>query len=262
MKDQIRQHIKARLDATDVSLYPFPHLLVENFWPDEVYKNFHAHDPLIENNDLARPWLKKHNSNNPHYQIRKQIDLYKLMEYPSSEHIDFWRTIHDVLFEDNWYLDQIHQKNQTYFATLYGPMCKENTWYNHVVQEWFVQKHDVGYFIGPHTDRLDRVFTNIWTFAKDDDHHELGTSLYVPQDGDISHGGRHFGFEGFTKVKQMPFAPNCLFVFFKSRFAFHAVDKINKVDETKRYGMQIQVYEKPMREITKDVTDYKTLLDD
>ena len=141
-------------------------------------------------------------------------------------------------------------------------MCKENTWYNHVVQEWFVQKHDVGYFIGPHTDRLDRVFTNIWTFAKDDDHHELGTSLYVPQDGDISHGGRHFGFEGFTKVKQMPFAPNCLFVFFKSRFAFHAVDKINKVDETKRYGMQIQVYEKPMREITKDVTDYKTLLDD
>ena len=211
MKQEIRTHIQQRLNDTDVDLYPFPHLLVQNFWPEDVYDKFHEYDPLIENNDLARPWLKKHNSNNPHYQIRKQIDLYKLMEYPSSEH---------------------------------------------------VQKHDVGYFIGPHTDRLDRVFTNIWTFAKDDEHHDLGTSLYIPKDGDVSHGGRHFGFDGFTKVKQMPFAPNCLFVFFKSRFAFHAVDKINKVDQTKRYGMQIQVYEKPMREITKDVADYKTLLDD
>ena len=77
----------------------------------------------------------------------------------------------------------------------------------------------------------------------------------------MSPGGKHFSFKGFKKVKQIPYKKNCLFVFFKSRWAFHAVEEITSIDSTKRYGMQIQVYEKPFREITPDTQGYETLLD-
>ena len=62
----------------------------------------------------------------------------------------------------------------------------------------------------------------------------------------------------------MSYKPNQLFVFFKSRWCFHAVEKFKEVDETYRYGMQIQVYEPAniFRNITKDTKGYTTLLGD
>ena len=58
----------------------------------------------------------------------------------------------------------------------------------------------------------------------------------------------------------MPYRKNCLFVFFKSRWAFHAVEKIKDIDETLRYGMQLQVRERGLREITEDTAEYQVLL--
>ena len=142
-------------------------------------------------------------------------------------------------------------------------MDEQGSWANKVVQEWFVQTHDKGYFIGPHTDRHDRVFTNIFSLPKDKGYEHLGTSLWQAKPGDLSHGGKHFGFEGFEKVSQMAYQPNQLFVFFKSRWGFHAVEKFEEVDSTMRYGMQIQVYEpsNAFREITSETEGYETLLD-
>tara|TARA_S200000501_G_C20806512_1_gene736405 strand:+ start:588 stop:1361 length:774 start_codon:yes stop_codon:yes gene_type:complete len=251
---QTRNHVQKAIDSVDLELYPFPHAFIENVWPEEVYKMFHTNNPLDSNSELVKPWLKKHSKYNPHYQIRKQIDCYELQD-------EFWKSIQEVLFADNWYAKLIMDKYKTYFATHFGPLCKDNKWLEWVVQEWFVQRHDVDYFIGPHTDRHDRVFTNIFTFPLENTHEHLGTSIYTAGDGDLSPGGKHFGFNGFEKIKQMPYRKNCLFIFFKSRWAFHAVEKIKDIDVTKRYGMQIQVYEKSFNEITPQTEGYETLLD-
>ena len=252
--ENCRTHIANAIDNADLQLYPYPHMFIENVWPDEVYKYFHTFNPLETNSELSKPWLKKHSKNNPHYQIRKQINCYQLED-------KFWRSVQNILFENNWYAKLIKQKYETYFATQFGPLCKNDAWLDWIVQEWFVQHHDIGYFIGPHTDRHDRVFTNIFTLPENNTHEHLGTCIYTASEGDLSPGGKHFSFKGFKKVKQIPYKKNCLFVFFKSRWAFHAVEEITSIDSTKRYGMQIQVYEKPFREITPDTQGYETLLD-
>ena len=61
----------------------------------------------------------------------------------------------------------------------------------------------------------------------------------------------------------MKYIPNQLFVFFKSRWGFHAVEKFNDIDSTSRYGMQIQVYEPghSYREIDENTEGYKVMLD-
>ena len=263
--NRIRNRFENKIKSTEITLTPFPHFQVEDIWPEDVYNGFHEFNPLEQRKGLAKPWLQKHSSSNPHYKIRKQIDLYEVTKH-NQKHPDvqFWNIIQEALFKDNWYARLIGDHFKTYFATQYGPLMDEQgSWAKKLVQEWFVQRHGKGYFIGPHTDRHDRVFTNIFSLPKDKGYEHLGTSLWTAQPGDISYGGKHFGFKGFTKSAQMEYKPNQLFVFFKSRWAFHAVEKFDEVDPTLRYGMQIQVYEpsNAFREITSSTEGYETLLD-
>ena len=263
--NRIRNSLESKIKATEVNLFPFPHFQVENIWPEDIYNCFHEFNPLDKRKGLSKPWLEKHSNSNPHYKIRKQIDLYEVIKaHKKDPDVQFWNIIHQALFKDNWYAKLIGNHFKEFFATQFGPLCDEQgSWTNKIIQEWFVQRHDVNYFLGPHTDRLDRVFTNIFSLPKDKGFEHLGTSLWQAKPGDLSYGGKHFGFKGFEKVAQMAYQPNQLFVFFKSRWAFHAVEKFQEIDSTKRYGMQIQVYEpsNAFRDISASTEGYETLLD-
>lgn len=264
--NRIRKSFEEKIKATEITLFPFPHFQVENIWPDDIYQGFFEFNPLEKRKGLAKPWLSKYDEKNPQYKIRKQIDLYQVIEADKKHpDVQFWNIVHEALFKDQWYAKLIGNHFKEYFAVQYGPLMDEQgSWAKKVVQEWFVQKHDKGYFIGPHTDTKERVFTNIFSLPKDKGYEHLGTSLWQASPNDLSYGGKHFGFKGFKKVAQMAYQPNQLFVFFKSRWAFHAVEKFEEVDSTMRYGMQIQVYEPghAFREITSKTAGYETTLTD
>ena len=260
---KIRQHIQQAVENAKLELYPFPHMFIENAWPNSIYEQIQKHNLLEQNSEQAKSWLAKHSSTNPQYKIRKQIDLHDIKKSSRDDEAHrFWKNIHDVILKDGWYLKLINKKYAIYFATHFGPLCRDDAWTDDrwTVKDFFVQRHDIDYYIGPHTDTDDRVFTNIWTFPKENTHENIGTALYTAMPGDLSPGGRHYGWKNFSKQAQMPFRKNCLFVFFKSRWAFHAVEKLTDIDETKRYGMQLQVRERGLREITEDTSEYQVLL--
>ena len=261
--ERIRKHLQQAVENARLELYPFPHMLIENAWPEDIYEQIQKHNLLDKYAEQTKSWLEKHTSTNPQYKIRKQIDLHDIKQATNNDEArQFWGTIYDAILGDGWYLKLINKKYATYFATHFGPLCKDDAWVDDrwTVKDFFVQRHDIDYFIGPHTDTDDRVFTNIWTFPKENTHEHLGTALYTAMAGDLSPGGRHYGWKSFSKQAQMPYRKNCLFVFFKSRWAFHAVEKIKDIDETKRYGMQLQVRERGLREITEDTPEYQVLL--
>lgn len=86
-----------------------------------------------------------------------------------------------------------------------------------------------GYAIGPHTDSDVRILSAIFYLAKDDNHPELGTSLYVPKKkGFTCKGGPHHDREGFRKIKTIPYKPNTAFVFLKTDNSFHGVEKTKR----------------------------------
>ena len=108
----------------------------------------------------------------------------------------------------------------------------------------FVQRHEAGYHIGPHTDAPHRVFTCIFAFADGPGYEAHGTQFVRPSDqlvrcwGDLHH--EHHDFEVATVAK---YVPNNFVVFFKTRHSFHSVARISQELPNQRYGMQLAYYE-------------------
>jgi hypothetical protein len=49
MIDDIRSHIEARIEAAELEKSPFPHLIIENFFPDDVFRRILVYNPFKMN---------------------------------------------------------------------------------------------------------------------------------------------------------------------------------------------------------------------
>ena len=255
---RIRDHIQQRMQQAQLHNDPFLHFDIDDFWPTDIYEKMIAFNLFQQSNLKAQPWLSKYSNTNPNYALRTQIMLSSCR--PGNEVEEFWILIRRVLLEDNWYVNLVANRMEQFFSHMYGANFADGTYHRFLVPELFLQQHRENYFIGPHTDKHDRVFTNIWNLAADDEWPQLGTSLYKPQDPELwCPGGRHYDFDKFIKVKQVRYRPNSLFIFFKTRYCFHAVDPFEQVDPNRRFGMQLQVYEKQVQPIA-DNERYRRLL--
>ena len=113
-------------------------------------------------------------------------------------------------------------------------------------RQLFIQRHEPGYYIGPHTDIPTRIFTCIFAFADRDEFEEYGTELIAPKNEMIRcWGSNHYSTEDFVVKKVVPYKPNNFLLFFKTRQSFHAVREIDETVPNQRYGMQFQYYEPP-----------------
>jgi hypothetical protein len=71
------------------------------------------------------------------------------------------------------------------------------------------------------------VISLLFYLPEDDTRPHLGTSVYIPKDGQFRcPGGPHHSFDGFERVYAMPYVPNTLFAFPKNDHCFHAVEPI------------------------------------
>lgn len=92
-----------------------------------------------------------------------------------------------------------------------------------------------GYMISPHTDTPQKLFSLLFYCPVDDTHPELGTSFYAPKGEAPRAAGQfdawcyhdaapHRPFEDYEKIATMPYMPNALFGFVRTRHSFHAVE--------------------------------------
>ncbi len=251
----LREHIAARLSGRTVEPFPSPHLVVNEFFPDDVYRQILAQNPFAENR--GREWItasemKKRRQSTP-YDHRKQIDLKgDFVAAPESK--AFWKTLSDALLGDDWFAKLIYRTYPTYFELRFGEAVLDSTFWSELRNTMFVQRHEAGYHIGPHTDSPHRVFTCIFAFADEPGYDELGTQFVRPRDrrvrcwGDLHHA--HDDFEVATIAK---YIPNNFVVFFKTRQSFHSVKHIAREIPNQRYGMQLAYYE-PHEGIFRDLS--------
>ncbi len=72
-------------------------------------------------------------------------------------------------------------------------------------------------------------------YRADDSSSELGTALYLPKDRSfISEGGPHLEFEDFDHVMSVPYAPNVMASFPKTKACFHGVEPVKGREQTAR----------------------------
>lgn len=248
-KDAIRSHIEQRFAAVPLELAPFPHLILEDFFPEAVYEQILAYNPFKYSG--GKEWISKRmvrlrRLNATPYELRKQIELDR-EEAPTGpdEAVAFWRTIEQVFTDDDWFLKLVYAKFPVFFQLRFGDVQHEELW-PLLRTELFLQRHDPGYSIGPHTDISTRIFTCIFSFADRPGFDEYGTLLMRHRDRMARcWGDTHHAFEDFETVKVAPYRPNNFLLFFKTRQSFHAVPHITEDVPNQRYGMQFQLYEPP-----------------
>jgi len=241
MREQIRKHVESKFEAASLDPSPFPHLIIENFFPDDVFNRIVEYNPFKSN--IGVEWLEKKKSNHvtsrTPYHARKQINFH--VDQPFTAPVDqraFWDDLKGCFLGDDWFPALVQAKYPTFFRLRFGDLVDEPDFYQLFRRELFVQRHEPGYYIGPHTDIPTRVFTCIFSFATAPGYEEYGTQLLAPKDRmERCWGADHYGPEGFTVKKVAPYSPNNFLLFFKTRQSFHAVRDINDRVPNQRYRM-------------------------
>lgn len=249
MLNVIRNHIETKVSQATLEISPFPHLIIENFFPDDVYKDILRFNPFKAN--YGKEWLDRSQSarvsSKTPYFARKQINFHRNDEFdaPATEQA-FWKNIKDCFLLDNWFERLIFKKYPEYFTLRFGDLTQAPDFFQLLNKELFLQRHEPGFYIGPHTDIPSRIFTCIFAFAESEGFEEYGTQMLVHKDRLARCWGcDHYAPDDFIVKKIAPYKPNNFFLFFKTRQSFHSVRAITEEVPNQRYGMQFQFWEQP-----------------
>jgi hypothetical protein len=256
--DRIRRHIEARFASESVTVSPFPHMVIEDFFPADVFDRILAYNPFRANQ--GREWQGRAASaevtSRTPYHARKQINFHAGDPFDAPpEQQAFWTVLSDTFLKDEWFERLVYSRYADYFEIRFGDLMQDEDCFRLFRKEVFLQRHEPGYYIGPHTDIPTRVFTCIFSFADRPGFEEYGTELCVPKDRLARcWGNDHYAPEDFIVRKIAPYRPNNFLLFFKTRHSFHAVKAITDDVPNQRYGMQFQFYE-PSGGVFRDLSD-------
>ncbi len=253
----LRAHIESRMAVVEVEAFPFPHMVIEDIFPADVYRQILELNPFRENR--GSEWLKPEQSLNVSartpYASRKQLDLAKEVAFEASlESRALWSDVRRCFTADGWFESLVLAKYPAYFEIRFGELVDHPDFFSLLKRQLFLQRHEPGFVIGPHTDLPTRIFTCIFSFAETEGFEEYGTQLLSHKDPMIRcWGNDHYGAEDFVVRKVAPYRPNNLLLFFKTRQSFHAVRSIDARVPNQRYGMQFQLHE-PAGGLFKDLS--------
>jgi hypothetical protein len=256
--DRIRRHIEARFASESVIVSPFPHMVIEDFFPADVFDRILAYNPFRANQ--GREWQGRAASvevtSRTPYHARKQINFHAGDAFDAPpEQQAFWTVLSDTFLKDEWFERLVYSRYADYFEIRFGDLMQDEDCFRLFRKEVFLQRHEPGYYIGPHTDIPTRVFTCIFSFADRPGFEEYGTELCVHKDRLARcWGNDHYAPEDFIVRKIAPYRPNNFLLFFKTRHSFHAVKAITDDVPNQRYGMQFQFYE-PSGGVFRDLSD-------
>jgi hypothetical protein len=247
MQQQIRAHIEAQFARAQLQHYPFPHLIIENFFPQAIFDDILRFNPFKNNH--GSEWISKRQSRalktSTPYFARKQINLHKDETFQASaDEQAFWAAIKQCFIGDHWFTQLVLNKYKEFFIIRFGELIEDPAFLDMLKHELFLQRHEPGYYIGPHTDIPTRIFTCIFSFAERAGFEQFGTELCKPCDPLARcWGNDHYAPDDFVVTKVAPYTPNNFLLFFKTRQSFHAVRAIDDTVPNQRYGMQFQLYE-------------------
>jgi len=254
----LRRHIENRFERAELQHSPFPHIVIGDFFPADVYAGILRFSPF--RNNAGTEWLPPEESSNVSartpYFARKQIDLATASGFEASpEATAFWARLRETFLAGNWFERLVVAKHEAYFRLRFGDLVDDEDFYSLMCRELFVQRHEPGFLIGPHTDLPTRIFTCIFSFAEREGFDDYGTQLLAHKDRLVRCWGTdHHTAQDFVVRKLVPYRPNNFLLFFKTRHSFHSVAAVDEHVPNQRYGMQFQFHE-PQGGVFRDLSE-------
>jgi hypothetical protein len=244
---EAKSHIQDAVLGATLCMSPFPHAVVDQVFPAEIYEKLVQFNPFKRNSGTE--WISKRRRHaydeNSASARRLQIDFHRGEYFEAEENEKkFWLEIADLFLHDNFFPSILYDLFPVYFELRFGDAVNDVGFWASLKRELFVQRHEPGYFITPHTDAPTRVCVCIFSLADRSGFDQYGTALLKPKNPSWRcWGHKHHRPEDFETVKIAPYRPNSLLIFFKTRQSFHSVPQIAADVPNGRYGMQFQLYE-------------------
>lgn len=183
-----------------VQIWPFPHIYVQDVFPDDFYAD------LVAN----LPEKSKYSQFGSNYKGRQfadpnEVSIPSMLDFMKSDEFDHLCRIP--------FLPWIKKRFGSFE---------------------FDSRHDLrlirdslNYSIGPHTDAPWKVLSYLFYLPSNFELETLGTSIYQPNDPSFRCiGGPHHSFDKFHRIHTVPFWPNTMLAFFKTDYSFHGVEPI------------------------------------
>lgn len=200
MDQRVLGHIAYQICNAVVQHWPFPHIYVEDVFPDDFYQQLLANLPPVE----------AYSASTSRYHGRQFADPQSL-RIPSM--LDMLRTPDFTQIASFPFLHYIKKR----FGSINFPAYTDLR----------LVRDRQNYSIGPHTDAVWKVLSFLFYLPPSYDLEPYGTSIYLPHDPSFTcPGGPHYPHANFTLIHTAPFRPNSLFAFFKTPYSFHGVDPI------------------------------------
>jgi len=205
-------HSIQRIGKTPLKTDPFPHLFIEQIFPDEFYQEILESLP------------------DPSYYLPSQSNVQTWGFSLDDDNIDrlpfghmlFWKRFCHLLCSDAWMI-AVLEKFQPHLKGSFQESIEKKHLYP-IVQ---IDQSKPGYSIGPHTDHPAKVATFLFYLPSSQAQGHLGTALYRPKKGGFTCRGLHrYPFEDFEKVGKAPFIANAAFGFLKTEDSFHGVEVV------------------------------------
>lgn len=227
MFSDVKFHLIYKIANTQLRNFPFPHIYVQDVFPDGFYAEMRKYlpdnDGYIALADTGR--------------VGKGYSRARLALFPSdldkakinATQRDFWRRVFETLSDGDFVscvFDRFRPQIEQRFS-IDGRRRGLKVW-----NETFLMRDLDTYSLGPHTDNVAKLVSMLFYLPADDSSSELGTALYLPKDRSFtSEGGPHLEFDDFDHVFTVPYAPNVVASFPKTAACFHGVEPVKGVNK-------------------------------
>jgi hypothetical protein len=234
-------HVRSAVLRAAVRDEPSPHLYAEDvFSPDtyaEILRLFPAEAGVL------RRWEATGAFGN--YGRRREISIAREADRFTAEQRAFWLEL-AALLRGAEFFAALLERFEPYARGRFGDRIDDPAFFRDDLHaRSILNEHEPGYFLGPHTDRRERVFTCLFYFPERDGLDHLGTTLYRPRDpGYASDGTEHHDFALFERRETIPYRANAMLVLARSDVLFHGVHALTEQElmGSRRRGMQASFY--------------------
>ena len=238
-------HVRRAVLAPPLRDQPSPHVYVENVFSPPAYAAMCRMWPT--DSPALRRW---DNPGGPaprfaNYGRRQEIIIPYEAERLPPEQRAFWLGVGSVLHGPD-FARTLLERFEPYARSRFGDRIDDPAFARDVLRgSLLLNQHDADYYLGPHTDRSEKVFTCLFYFPEHEGLDHLGTTLYRPREaGFWCSGIAHHDPAHFERGETIPYRPNSAFIFARTDVMFHGVHAFTaeRLGGSRRRSIQMQFW--------------------
>jgi hypothetical protein len=204
--DKCRRHVLQSVGNAELSIVPFPHVLIGKFFPDAVYEEILANLPPDATYDPFN--YRKHGRSNGSMTRFRFVLTRPYLSRVSDRLQQFWLGVRDTLAcrDVKRAVFRKLAAGLTFRYSVPESQAPDLPGY----PELFLVRETAGYRIAPHPDTRRKVVTMQIALPANDAQRDLGTEFYRLSMNPLALAREPHGFE---IVKRSPFLPNAAYAF-------------------------------------------------